>query len=355
VTDATPSVSPTFRRRVAPALLLVVLAPVIAEFLLADFTIRNLALLLALMPLYGCGALLVREVARRAGRGWPTMIFLALAYALTEEAFLTQSLFNPNYVNQRLLDYGYLPALGTSLNWTFFVLSIHVVWSIATPIAIAEGVAGSRRTTPWLKGPGLALTVLLYLLGCASTAVFSLKQSPFVASGTQFTVSALLVVTVIALAFLLFNRLDGRGAPPVTPVAPPLVVVAGATLILSGAYMVAETFARARGFDPSLPLTFRLACEAAAAAMYATWAQRAGWTSRHYLAIAAATSFTYFLYGLNVLLSGHTNLGAPTNAADIVGHVVLGAAVCGLIFVGGARRTAASAPTVPRRTPGQPA
>jgi hypothetical protein len=83
---------------------------------------------IALLPLYGGGALLIREIARRTGRGWPAMLLLALAYALLEEAFLTQSLFNPDYVGQRLLDYGFIPAIGTSLNWTVFVLSIHVVY-----------------------------------------------------------------------------------------------------------------------------------------------------------------------------------------------------------------------------------
>ena len=338
VGEAPPQSPLSVRRRVAPGLLLVVLAPVVAEFLLADFTVRNLPLLLALMPLYGCGALLVREIARRAERGWPTIVLLALAFAMIEEAFLTQSLFNPNYVNQRLLDYGYLPALGTSLNWTFFVLSIHVVWSIATPVLIAEGMAGGRRTTPWLRNPGLAVAILFYLVGCASTAAFSLKSSPFVASATQFAISGLVIATLVALAFLLFERLDDRHGPAPAPSAPPLLVVAGATLILASAYMATEGVARAHGVGPALPVIFRLACEAIAAALYATWAQRVGWTSRHYLAIAAATSFTYFVFGLNVLLSGHTNLGAPTNTVDIVGHVALGAAVLGLV-VAGARRS----------------
>jgi hypothetical protein len=133
-------------RRIAPAVLLTVLSPIVAEFLLGDFSIRSLPVVLALLPLYGCGALLIREVARRTGRGWPTIVLLATAYSLLEEGFLTQSLFNPNYVGQRLLDYGYMPALGTSLNWSVFVLSIHVVWSIATPILIVEGVASDRRT-----------------------------------------------------------------------------------------------------------------------------------------------------------------------------------------------------------------
>src|SRR5262245_33344813 len=100
-------------RRVAPALLLLPLAPIVAEFLLGDFSIRQIGLVVALLPLYGGGALLIREVARRAGRGWPTIVLLGIAYAVLEEAFLTQSLFNPNYVGQRLLDYGYVAWLGT--------------------------------------------------------------------------------------------------------------------------------------------------------------------------------------------------------------------------------------------------
>ena len=136
----------------APAWLLFFLAPVVAEYLLGDLTIRMLAPLVALGPLYGGGALLIREISRRAGRGWPTIVLLAIAYAVTEESFLTQSLFNPDYVHQRLLDYGYIPMLGTSLNWTVFVLSIHVVWSVATPILIAEGFAAIGAKTTLLPG-----------------------------------------------------------------------------------------------------------------------------------------------------------------------------------------------------------
>ena len=36
--------------------------------------------------LYSSGAILIREVARRAGRGWPTMLVLSLAYGLIEAA-----------------------------------------------------------------------------------------------------------------------------------------------------------------------------------------------------------------------------------------------------------------------------
>jgi hypothetical protein len=148
-------------RRLAPAIWLLVLAPFVAEFLLGDFSVRSLGLLLVFVPLYGGGALLIREVIRRTGRGWPSIVLLATAYALVEEGFATQSLFNPNYAGQHLLAYGYVPALGTSPVWAVFVLSIHVVWSISTPILIAEGLAGDRRTTPWLGRIGLAVVAAL--------------------------------------------------------------------------------------------------------------------------------------------------------------------------------------------------
>jgi len=324
--------------RVAPALVLVVLSPLVAEFLLADFTVRNLPLLLALLPLYGGGALLVREVTRRRGRGWPTMLLLALAYALIEEVFLTQSLFNPDYVHKRLLDYGYLPALGTSLNWTFFVLSIHVVWSVATPILIAEGLAGGRRVTPWLKGVGLTMTAVLYLLGCAMIASFSWKASPFVASRAQFGVSAGLVAMTLVVAFRAFDRVDAPSVPASSSTAPSLALVSASMLVLASAYLASEGYARSRGFNPAAPLVFRLACEAVALALLSRWARRRDWTPRHYLAIAAGTTLTYFLFGLDVVMGGHTNLGAPTNAVDVAGQLAFGVATFALIAFAARRR-----------------
>ena len=85
-------------RRVAPALVLYVLSPFVAEFLLGDFPVTVLWLILLLGPMYGGGALLIRELTRRTGRGWPTMVLLGIAFGVVEEGLVTQSLFNPDYV-----------------------------------------------------------------------------------------------------------------------------------------------------------------------------------------------------------------------------------------------------------------
>jgi hypothetical protein len=93
--DSSASHMETTLRRVAPAVGLFFLAPLVAEYLLGNVAIDAIAGLLLLSPLYGGGTVLIREVTRRAGRGWPTMIPLGLAHAVFEEGLVTQSLFNP--------------------------------------------------------------------------------------------------------------------------------------------------------------------------------------------------------------------------------------------------------------------
>lgn len=83
--------------RLRSALGIFLLAPLIGEFLLGNQPITALPSVFLLAPLYGGGALLVRETARRAGRGWPTMILLGAAYALIEEGPVDQMLWNPHY------------------------------------------------------------------------------------------------------------------------------------------------------------------------------------------------------------------------------------------------------------------
>jgi hypothetical protein len=73
-------------RRVIPVFALFLLSPFVAEFLLGDFGLDQLTVFVGLAPMYGAGAILIREVTRRAGRGWPTMVLLAVAYGVLERA-----------------------------------------------------------------------------------------------------------------------------------------------------------------------------------------------------------------------------------------------------------------------------
>jgi len=55
----------------APVLLLLVIAPLVAEFLLGDVTLASLPALVLFIPLYGGGAVLIREVVRRGEAAGP--------------------------------------------------------------------------------------------------------------------------------------------------------------------------------------------------------------------------------------------------------------------------------------------
>src|SRR5271170_1262481 len=159
------------KNRVAPAVGLFFLAPLVAEFLLGNLPIKLLPALVMLAPMYGGGALLIRETVRRMGRGWPSILLLALAFGILEEAFATQSLFNPDYLGMHfgLLKAAYIPALGMGGWWTIFVLNLHMVWSITTPIALVEGMVPEQSKTPWLGRVGLGVTSVVFAFGLVAT------------------------------------------------------------------------------------------------------------------------------------------------------------------------------------------
>jgi hypothetical protein len=145
--------STTLVQRMMPSAALFLVAPLVAEFLLGNMSITHLGLLPILAPLYGGGAILIREFVRRTQRGWPSIFVLALAYGVLEEAFLMQSLFNPKFLGQNLhlLDDAYLPALGIGAWYTIFVLTLHTVWSISVPIAFVEPLVSYEKVIKFIR------------------------------------------------------------------------------------------------------------------------------------------------------------------------------------------------------------
>jgi hypothetical protein len=210
---------PNPQRSIPAAITLFFLAPLVAEFLLGDFPVTWLALVIVLAPMYGGGALLIRELTRRSGRGWPTILLLGVAYAIIEEAFTTQTLFNPDIygLHAHLLSHAWIPSLGIGAWWTLFMLNVHPFWSIGVSIALAEGLfpspdglypppAGpyqSSARTPWLGKVGLYVAAALFAIGIVYNTWYTFHHDPFRASHTQFIVAALLVVVFAIAAFLL--------------------------------------------------------------------------------------------------------------------------------------------------------
>jgi hypothetical protein len=62
-------------------------------------------------PLYGGGALLIREATRRTGRGWPTILLLGVAYGAVQAGLIDRYLYNSSFE-------GYQLASPTCRRWT---------------------------------------------------------------------------------------------------------------------------------------------------------------------------------------------------------------------------------------------
>ena len=154
----------TPKRGISPALVLFFLSPMTAELLSgssppAEFFQPFSLLLLCL--LYGSGAILIRELALRWRKGWPSIVVLGAAYGIIEEGLMVKSFFDPQWV-----DIGPLGVYGRwgGVNWVWALgLTIfHTVWSICIPILLVTLMFPNRANEPWIgRRMFRALAVLL--------------------------------------------------------------------------------------------------------------------------------------------------------------------------------------------------
>jgi hypothetical protein len=238
-------------KQLGRALALCFLSAITAEFLLGDQWLngaaplgQQVAELAIYVAYYGSGAVLIREVVRRTGRGWPSILLLGLAFGVLEEGIVDESLFNPGFAGVHLLADGFIPALGIGGPWTIFVLSLHVIWSIGAPIAVAEALFPrplARRAArapqlqaPWLGAPGLVVAGVLFVLGGAAVFAVTVLGAGFLASPGQLITSAVVTIALIVAALLLPRRAPRRVAHPI-----PAIVVAG---LLSSGYVLANHY-----------------------------------------------------------------------------------------------------------------
>jgi hypothetical protein len=292
------------------------LSPLIAEFLLGDLPLTMLPALIVLAPMYGGGAVLIREIVRRTGRGWPSMVVLAMVYGIFEEALTTQSLFNTNYLhlNAHLLDASYIPALGIGAWWTVFVLTLHTVWSISTSIALMEALEPERSTSPWLGRVGLIVVSVLFVLGAVANTLVGYKQDHFLASRAQLGSAALISVVLVLIAFRIPQprTVTSRSSPNPWLVGV-LSLIAGSTVLL---------VQKEWGWWAAISV-FGIDMLALAAVLF--WSRSRRWNMRHKLALAGGAALAYAWHGfVQTPATGHvTSLVRIGNVIFAAGAVAL--------------------------------
>jgi len=226
---------------------------------------------------------MIRESARRAGKGWPTIFLLALAFGIVEEGLACQSLFNPTFMGIELLKEAHILALGMGVWWTCFVLTLHTVWSISVPIAIVEAMVPERATTPWLRRPGMVVSALLFVLGLSMTCWGIYQHEHFLATTPQFAgaVVAALLVTMAAFSVREWGHRSDRPAPGPWQVGTFSFVASSLFLVLR------EVLA-----DWPLVLSYGL-LYGLAWVLVVRWSSRQGWAAAQRLALAGGALMTY--------------------------------------------------------------
>ncbi|MEV6376984.1 hypothetical protein [Micromonospora musae] len=370
------------RRRLVPAVALLLLAPWAAECAWGGFTLTDTPfVILVLAPMYGGAALLIRETARRVGAGWPTIALFAAAFGVIQAGLVDQSLFNPGFLDdtefadtQAAAAATLVPGLDFSARQAFDYIGNHIALSICAPIVIIESLLrGDRRSRPWLGRPGLTVVTLLYLAG--SLLIFSDDEGrkDFLASPAQVGFAVTVAVALIG-AGLLIRRRQTTPVVTATAVAATSAVAASEVAVSPAGTASPVAVAPVTPQDAGYPATpapdegtsrqvappgrraprpvwpglvvlvayagsnlapgwagiaVGLVLAAAAATLLVTWSRRAGWGQRQVLAAGTASMLVAAAYAYAV-----PTYAPATPAAALVGDIAI--SIVTLTLIGGA-------------------
>ena len=182
-----------------PALTLLLIAPVFGEVLSTSSPPMEFfkpAVFLIQVALYGSGALLVREYARRWHKGWISILLLGMAYGIYEEGLVVRSFFDPNWVDIGVLgSYGRMA--GINWIWSISLTIFHAVMSIGLPILVVELVFPKLRTEPWLGKAGLVITGVVF----ASFLLFAPLLKLYAISIGEFLLCLACMAALVYLAY----------------------------------------------------------------------------------------------------------------------------------------------------------
>ncbi|MEU0316456.1 hypothetical protein [Nocardioides sp. NPDC006273] len=243
--------------------------------------------------LYGAPALLARELARRLGWGWPSLLLVFAALGTAQAGLIDQSLFSADYGGYEgwaeNREPTLIPSMGLSGYNAYSFIVGHVIFSFAAPVALAEAWAPARSRKPWLGPIGTVLAAVAYVIAAAMivTDPESRSGSPVQLLVTAGVVAALLLgAAVIGQNRRVDHARTGARGPAAWQVLVVSLILALVPELLSGTWF---------GLALSGAMTATLGA-------FVLLASRSGaWTIRHtaavgtaYLLVRGLLAFTYF-------------------------------------------------------------
>ena len=316
---------------VAPALTLMVLAPVIAEVLSGA---TKLSYIFALVPeilVWGGGALLIRELVRRWGGGWTSVLLLGIGLAIAEEFVIQQTSIAP------LPWLGNRPAYGRvwGVNWVYFLymLGYESVWVVLVPVQLTDLIFPKRRDEPWLRSWQLVIVSFLFVVG-SLVAWFSWTQRarPMVFHVPKYAPPLLTVILAALAISLLFvmsyavRKTAALGASA-SRKAPSLWLVGLGTLGLGFAWygLIVLVFAPQPSLPLWIPMAGGIAWSGLAFFVVKRWVESAGWGDMHRWSLVSSAIVVCMVAGF---------LGSSTwSRMDVIGKVTFNVIAVALLLL----------------------
>lgn len=285
---------------VAPVITLLLVSPLLLEFLSGDVTLSALPALAGFAFLDGAAAVLIRElVVRRASA--LAGVLAAVAFGVWQEGLLDQSLFDPRAFGPHWLAYGYLSALGTSPTIVVFELVIDAVYGILVPIGLTELAFPRRARRAWLGRRGLVVVGAMLALGSTATAVVTVQRHRWYTGPTTVVVLLVIVAGLLYAAARVAPHStvgdDRNAVSPRRPAVRPAVVGSLAFVATGGLLVLVDTRTELGLPAWAMPLIL-LFLISAVAAVLAISRSRRGWSAWHLYAACAGATGTYLWFGV---------------------------------------------------------
>lgn len=276
---------PSFLRRMAPAFTLAMLAPLLAEVLPGATRFGAIFVFPIEVCVWGIGAVLIREIVRRKGLGWVSLLLLALVLALAEECLIQQTSLAPLVI--QLKGETYARAFGVNYVYLLWALMYESVYVVLLPILLTELLFPARRAEGWMSKAGIIVSLVLLAIGSflawfswtqfARPNVFhlSIYNPPLVA-----VFAALAAMVLLILAALGPVRRFGIGAA-MRPPSPWLLGLGGAIWAVLVFGLCVLAFGITPDFPPAAAIGGGVALSALVIALLPRFAAHPDWRPVH--------------------------------------------------------------------------
>ena len=287
----------------APALTLVLIAPLLAEVLPGATRFSSLFVLPVEMCVWGGGALLIRYAVRRYRLGWLNMLSLALALAIAEEFLIQQTSLAPMVLQLKGEVYG--RARGVNYVYLLWALVYESVFVVFLPVYLVELIFPKRREGLWVSKAGLVAVVSFFLLGsCLAWFSWTRFARPNVFHVPVYNPPPVaILIPGAAICGLIFSAVGplrhtlARASESLRPLPPWLLGAAGALWSALWYGLVLLAFGIAPSFPPLVAVGAGLLLAAGILLLLPRWTADPRWHRSHEFAVIFGTMLGSMMAG----------------------------------------------------------